>query len=89
MRKIVTEQSFLKDWKKLEKKHYNKQALLDIVQLLAEDAYLPGRYHDHALLGDWQGFRECHIRPDWLLIYRRTPTEIILVATGTHDDLFE
>ena len=89
MREFVRTAKFKRQFKALLKKHYNMEELQDILELLADDAYLPGRHRDHALSGDWQGFRECHIRPDWLLIYRRTQTEIILVATGTHDDLFE
>ena len=88
MKEIVANPAFLKDWKKLEKKHYDKQALLTVVQLLGSD-YIPAKYHDHALVGDMQGYRECHIEKNQLLIYQITETEIILVATGSHDDLFK
>ncbi len=88
MKKLSVDPAFLKDWKKLEKKHYKKQELLDVVQILRND-YIPAKYRDHALSGNYKGYRECHIRSNWLLIYKTTETEIILIATGTHDDLFK
>ena len=58
--------------------------------MLLEEQILPERYKDHALLGNYTGFRECHILPDWLLIYSINKSELILTAsrTGTHSDLF-
>jgi mRNA interferase YafQ len=50
---------------------------------------LPERYRDHPLQGGWKGYREAHIEPDWLLIYRVTGDELHLVRTGTHADLFD
>jgi mRNA interferase YafQ len=52
-------------------------------------AELPEARRDHPLKGEWKGWRECHIQPDWLLIYRTTETEVLLARTGTHADLFE
>ena len=57
------------------------------VNLSLPDA-LPQKNRDHSLTGNYTGCRECHIQPDWLLIYRQTDTELYLVATGTHADLF-
>jgi mRNA interferase YafQ len=59
-----------------------------ILLLLAGDA-LPEGYKDHPLKGSWQGYRDAHIEPDWLLIYRVTRDELHLVRTGTHADLFD
>jgi len=56
--------------------------------LLAEGAPLPPRYRDHALSGDWKHFRDCHIDPDWLLIYKIDGNDLYLTRTGTHADLF-
>ena len=88
MKDIVFRPGFLKDWKKLEKKHYPKQELLDVIQILRGD-YIPAKYRDHALSGNYKGYRECHIRSNWLLVYESTETEIILIASGSHDDLFK
>ena len=49
----------------------------------------PAGYHYHALSGNYKGYRECHIRSNWLLLYKTTETEVVFVATGTHDDLFK
>ncbi len=59
-----------------------------ILLLLSEDA-LPGRYKDHPLKGNWKSYRDAHIEPDWLLIYRIAGDELHLVRTGSHADLFE
>jgi mRNA interferase YafQ len=59
-----------------------------ILLLLAEDP-LPERYRDHRLRGNWKGYRDAHIEPDWLLIYRIVGDELQLVRTGSHADLFD
>ena len=59
-----------------------------ILHLLTGEA-LPERYNDHPLKGNWQGYRDAHIEPDWLLIYRIEGDELQLVRTGTHSDLFD
>lgn len=56
--------------------------------MLANDEPLDERHRDHALIGDYEGCRDCHITPDWLLIYQITETELILVRTGSHSELF-
>lgn len=89
MKQIIFEKGFLKDWKRLKKKHYDKNELDEIVNILKNDEYIPDGYHDHALSGNYKGYRECHIRSNWLLLYKTTETEVFLVATGTHDDLFK
>ena len=64
---------------------------LDIViKFLSEDGSLPEKYKDHDLSGNWSGFRECHIRPNWLLIYKVSNNNLILTLsrTGSHNDLF-
>ncbi len=88
MKYIIYDKGFLKQLKSYRKKHYNLNAFYEIVEKLANGQKLSVVHKDHALSGKWQSFRECHIEPDWLLIYRETETELILVATGSHDSLF-
>jgi len=64
------------------------ERLREVVRLLAAGLPLEERYHDHPLLGGYRGARECHIEPDWLLIYELTEEELILIRTGSHADLF-
>jgi mRNA interferase YafQ len=63
--------------------------LRDAILLLVADAPLPERYRDHPLRGNWKGYRDAHIEPDWLLIYRIVGDELHLVRTGSHADLFD
>ena len=62
--------------------------LREALTLLSSRGDLPERYRDHALQGDWKGYRDLHIEPDWLLVYRVTAEEVQLARTGTHADLF-
>ena len=84
----VTSQ-FKQDLKTVKKRGYRKELLEDVVQLLAEGAALPPQYRDHDLSGSWKGFRECHITPDWLLVYQIFEETLILslTRTGSHSDL--
>jgi len=67
-----------KDIKKLEK----------VIELLSENIKLPAKYKDHALVSNYKGRRDCHIEPDWLLIYKKDGDDIFFERTGTHSDLF-
>jgi mRNA interferase YafQ len=60
-----------------------------LILLLLAEAPLPERYKDHPLRGNWRGYRDAHIEPDWLLIYRVAGDELQLARTGTHADLFD
>lgn len=82
--------SFKKDYKKILKRHLNIHDMETVIDMLANEQPLPEKYKDHALTGDWKGFRECHIQPDWLLIYEINNNELILylTRTGSHSDLF-
>jgi mRNA interferase YafQ len=62
--------------------------LREVILLLAEGEPLPARFRDHPLSGNWKEFRECHLEPDWLLIYKSDADDLYLVRTGTHSDLF-
>ena len=72
----------------MAKRGRNLEKLDIIVQLLFIRKSLPLRYRDHPLKGNYKGYRDCHIEPDWLLIYRYTETELQLTRTGTHSDIF-
>ena len=87
---LVTTTQFRKDLKKLRKRGADMQKLDDVLQMLSAEKQLPERYRDHALVGDYIGFRECHIMPDWLLVYAIDKGKLILTAsrTGSHSDLF-
>lgn len=81
---------FQKDLKLAQKRGYNLDLLTNIIKKLAAGEELPPKNRDHALIGNYAGCRECHIAPDWLLIYERENNELILylTRTGTHSDLF-
>lgn len=80
---------FKRDVRKAEKRGKDLSKLRTLLGLLLEEKPLPERYRDHSLKGDWAGFRDAHIEPDWLLIYRIADDELQLARTGTHADLFE
>ena len=90
MLKIRYHTSFKKDYKKIVKRGYNTKLLEEVIQKLIRREELPEKNRDHPLSGDYVGCRECHITPDWLLIYEIDNGELILylTRTGTHSDLF-
>ena len=81
---------FKKDYKLIIKRGYDKNLLQAVIEILAEGEELPPKYRDHSLSGNYSGYRECHITPDWLLIYRKYEDHLILALTrtGSHSDLF-
>lgn len=81
---------FKKDFKRIKKRGYDISRLEKIVELLANEVPLPEQFKDHNLSGNYNGFRECHIAPDWLLIYQVNNNELVLVLsrTGSHSVLF-
>ena len=89
-RDIIWTTQFKKDYKLALKRHLNIELLDDIIRALSRGETLPEKYKDHPLSGDWIGHRECHIQPDWLLIYRVENNILVLTLarTGTHSDLF-
>jgi mRNA interferase YafQ len=91
MRTIRRTARFKRDYKREAKGRYRRtldRDLVAVVSLLAADAPLPERYRDHALTGDWKDHRDCHIRPDLVLIYRKPDTETLdLVRLGSHSEL--
>lgn len=87
---LIVRQStqFRRDVKRLLRQGVDLSRLEVVVTTLVDQQALDERYRDHALIGNWKGHRECHIQPDWLLIYRVTAGELQLVRTGTHSELF-
>ncbi|MBU4269991.1 type II toxin-antitoxin system YafQ family toxin [Candidatus Dependentiae bacterium] len=79
---------FKKDVTLAQKRNENINKLKTIIALLLEEKPLPSKNHNHKLKGEFNDYWECHIEPDWLLIYKKTKTEIILVRSGSHSDLF-
>ena len=75
--------------KRTEKRGKDMAKLKAVLTLLIEEKPLPRSFRDHALRGDWNGFRDLHIEPDWLLLYRIDGGELQLARTGTHADLFD
>ena len=90
MYKIRPTARFQKDLKRIQKRGFNLELLTEVIKQLAMGQVLPQKNRDHALVGDYSGCRECHITPDWLLIYEIDNMELFLylTRTGTHSDLF-
>lgn len=92
MRNIILTNQYKKDLKTARKRNLDEKELNQVIFSLATDKPLPKAKRDHALSGKYKGFRECHVQPDWLLIYSKENHEALnilnLVRTGTHSDLF-
>ena len=82
--------SIQKDFKKIKKQNKDLNILKKVIDMLANDEILPDKYRDHLLIGNYKGKHECHLEPDWLLIYEYLEDELILflTRTGSHSDLF-
>lgn len=88
MKTIRRTSQFKKDVKRMVRRGKSFEAFKNIIQQLASGDTLEVKYQDHNLLGQYADTRECHIEPDWLLIYELADNELILIRTGTHADLF-
>ena len=88
MRNLVRGAQFRRDVKLAQRREKDMAKLREVILLLIEGNALPARYKDHPLGGDWKHYRDCHIEPDWLLIYKIDGDDLHLVRTGTHSDLF-
>lgn len=90
MLELVTTSTFRKDLKIVKKRGYDLSLIEFVIDELLKENTLPQKYKDHALTGNYRGFRECHISPDWLLIYAVDKDKLVLIVsrTGTHSDLF-
>ena len=88
MLKLVFERKFKKDVEKAKRRNKSMTKLKGLIELLANEKSLTEKHCNHKLRGNYTDYWECHIEPDWLLIYKKTPIELVLVRTGTHSDLF-
>lgn len=88
---LKTTTKFRKDYKRMKKQGKDMSLLGEVIDILLAEHSLSEKYRDHPLSGNYVGFRECHILPDWLLIYAIDNNQLILTAsrTGTHSDLFD
>jgi len=86
---LLTTNAFEKDLRRVRKQGKDLDKLESVVNSLCQQKPLPASCRLHPLRGDWAGVWDCHVQPDWLLLYRLTPTELILVRTGSHAELFE
>lgn len=88
MRLLVLSARFRKDVKQAEKRGKDMEKLRVALRLLAQGEALPPEYKDHPLKGDWRGFRDLHLEPDWILLYHPMEDRVHLARTGTHSDVF-
>ena len=86
--KLVYTGRFKKDFKRMMRRNKDEAKLFAIVEQLMTGRPLPAKYHDHPLTGKWAKRRDCHIEPDWLLIYCVKGEDLILERTGSHSDLY-
>ncbi len=88
MRDILQTSHFKKDFKRIKKRGKDLSKLKGVVSAVAKGETLEECHRDHALSGKWSGSRDCHIEPDWVLIYRLDGESLFLERTGSHSDLF-
>jgi len=88
MKTIRRTRQFKRDVKRMQRQGRELENLKRVLEALVNEEPLAAKYRDHVLVGQYKGTRECHIEPDWLLIYELAETEIVLIRTGSHSDLF-
>jgi mRNA interferase YafQ len=88
MRKVTLTAQFEKDVKRAKKRSCDMGKLSEVIRLLGQGDLRDRQYRDHPLNGKYENLRECHLSPDWLLIYHSSMEQVLLVRTGTHADLF-
>jgi mRNA interferase YafQ len=89
MRTPAHARQFRRDIRRAQRRGKDMSKLRDVLSLLIAAEPFPARLKDHPLTGDWGGYRDCHIEPDWLLLYKIDGNDLILACTGTHADLFK
>lgn len=87
--KIFYATQFKRDYKRIKKQNKDLSKLRTVVEKLASAQRLDLKYLDHQLSGEWKGHKDCHLEPDWILLYRITQDELILERTGSHSELFK
>jgi len=89
MKSVSQTNQFAKDIKRMIRRGKDPARMQTVVRKLANGEVLDRRHRDHSLVGEWDSFRDCHIEPDWVLIYFSDAEKLILQRTGTHSDLFK
>ncbi len=79
---------FGRDLKRMEKRGEDLEKIAAVIRLICDERPLPEKHVDHPLKGEWKGCRDCHIDPDWILIYEPSEGQVLFHRTGTHSDLF-
>jgi len=87
--RLIYSSQFKKDFKRIQSQGKNISQLEIIIETLLKKQQLEPKYRDHKLVGKWKNYRDCHIEPDWLLIYRLTEEALFLERTGSHAELFK
>ena len=87
-RNLISGTQFRRDVKLAQRRGKDMSKLRELILLLAAGNPLPPQYKDHPLAGEWKHHRDCHLEPDWILIYKIDGDDLYLVRTGTHSDLF-
>jgi mRNA interferase YafQ len=88
MLRFARTNQFDRDARRARRRGLNPDDLQRVINLLLREEELPPRHHDHRLGGKYRGFRECHVTPDWLLVYKISGGKLIAARTGSHSDLF-
>ena len=88
MKTVRRTSRFKRDVKRMQRQGRELENLKRVLETLVKGEPLAAKYRDHVLVGQYKGTRECHIEPDWLLIYELAETEIVLIRSGSHSDLF-
>jgi len=88
MKNIRRTAQFKRDVKHVQQQGKDLEKLKSVLECLVDEEELPSQYRDHVLVAQYKGTRECHIEPNWLLIYELAESEIVLIRTGSHQDLF-
>ena len=88
MKTIRRTSQFKRDVKRMQRQGREVEKLKRVLEALVKGEPLAVKHQDHVLVGQYKGTRECHVEPDWLLIYESAETEIVLIRTGSHSDLF-
>ena len=88
MRAIRRTSQFKRDVERMKRRGKDLSKLKEVLEKIISGQQLEAKYSDHALVGQYKGTRECHVEPDWLLIYELAQSEVVLIRTGTHADLF-
>ena len=86
---IIYTTQFKRDYKRIKKQNKELNKLKVLVEKLVSGETIDSKYKDHQLAGNFNGYRDCHIEPDWLLIYKKTVDTLFLERTGSHSELFK